>query len=238
MILTIQNQISQSFNNLSFEQEKHIYRLGKKILPSVSSLIKKHVTPFDELYWAEKTAKKNKSTVSDVLKLWENKRKNAAENGTKVHTYAENWWNDVILEPTCNQELAVKSFLEDCLKNERYTLIQTEVQMYSQKYQYAGTCDLLLWDNINRIVVLFDYKTNIDLDKAYGTLLEPFPYLADTPFNKYQIQLSYYQIMLEEIGIGVNERYIVWLKQDGSYELRKCNNFTELLKNYMDNEIN
>jgi ATP-dependent exoDNAse (exonuclease V) beta subunit len=110
--------------------------------------------------------------------------------------------------------------------------------MYSEKYNYAGTCDLLMWDNLKDHAIIMDYKTNEELDKQFGFLLEPFSYSANTAFNKYQIQLSYYQLILEEINIKVEERFIIWLKHDGTYEVRQCFDFTNVLKDYLNIYIN
>jgi hypothetical protein len=229
----VQLLLSTNFNDLVFQEQEHIYKVNNKALPSVSALVKKHSQPFDEMFWADIVAKKQKVKVQEVLDKWEVKRVVAANNGTKVHTYAENWWEDNILEPTCEQEKAIRLFLEWCIKDGQYSLLSTELQMYSKEFWYAGTCDLLLWNNKLECVELFDYKTNEDLDKQFDYLLSPFNYTPSTPFNKYQLQLSYYQIMLEEIGIPVANRYVVWVKPTGTYELRSCHNFTEELKQYL-----
>lgn len=226
--------IDTAFSNLEFEPERHLYKVENKTLPSVSSLIKKHVEPFDEMYWATKVANKRKCPVSEVLKEWEDKRNKSTSNGTSVHLFAEKWWEDKTKIPTSPQEEGLEKFLKYITEEKGYVLVCAEIQMYSKKYNYAGTCDLLVYDTINNKVVLLDYKTNFELDKQYNYLLEPFNYLPDTQFNKYQLQLSYYQIMLEEAGIKVDERYVVWLKHDGDYKLRYCNDFTETIKNYLN----
>lgn len=226
--------IDEAFHDLQFEPERHIYRIGNKTLPSVSSMIKKHVEPFDEIYWANKVANKRKCSVAEVLKEWEDKRNKSTTNGTSVHLFAEKWWEDKTKVATTIQEQGLEKFLKYITEEKGYELVCTEIQMYSKIYNYAGTCDLLVYDPINDKVILLDYKTNFELDKQYNYLLEPFNYLPDTQSNKYQIQLSYYQIMLEEAGIKVDERYVVWLKHNGEYEMRYCNDFTDTLKNYLN----
>jgi hypothetical protein len=230
--------ISDSFSKLFFQEDKHIYTVNEKVLPSVSALVKSHCETFDELYWAEKEQQKGKESLQQILERWETKRNVAASNGTSVHVYAEKWWQNKNSIPQTNQQKAVKDFLENLTESGRYTLVSTELQMYSEKYKYAGTCDLLMWDNLNDTAVILDYKTNENLDKQYGFLLEPFSYSANTSFNKYQIQLSYYQLILEEIDIEVKERFIVWLKHDGTYEVRPCFDFTNVLKEYLNTNIN
>ena len=233
-IKNIQEQLIEAFKELSFEPERHIYRANNRTMISVSSMVKKHTEPFDEMYWAERIAKKRKISVEEILKEWDDKRNTAAENGTNAHLFAEVWWTEPEIEPETLQQEALKKFLEYCIS--KYDLIFTELQMYSKKYKYAGTCDLLLWDKENNHVVLMDYKTNFELDKQYDYLLEPFNYLANTQFNKYQLQLSYYQILLEEAGIEVKERYVVWVRHDGEYELRPCADFSSILKTFLEKQ--
>ena len=44
------------------------------------------------------------------------------------------------------------------------------------------------------------------------------------------IQLNLYQIMLENIGIEIKRREIVWLKDDKTYELISLPDITSLLR--------
>jgi hypothetical protein len=41
----------------------------------------------------------------------------------------------------------------------------------------------------------------------------------DNPFNHYQIQLLLYQILLQQLGINVYQRTVIWLQLDGTYKL-------------------
>jgi hypothetical protein len=89
-----------------------------------------------------------------------------------------------------------------------------EVTEHEMKYR---------WQTINKLAcdLGHEYKTNGDLFKCYKgqTLLAPFDYLESTPYNKYQLQLSYYQLMLEEIGIKVSGRKLIYLKADATYRI-------------------
>ena len=64
------------------------------------------------------------------------------------------------------------------------------------------------------------------------TLLEPFDFLLSCPFNLYQLQLSYYQLCLEQIeNIVVSERWVIYINQQtDSYDLLKTNNYSLDLK--------
>ncbi len=71
--------------------------------------------------------------------------------------------------------------------------------------------------------VLFDYKTNASLFSEFNQrnhvmLMSPFSDLVQESIGEYTIQLSLYALMLEDIGINVLGRRIVWLKDDGTFE--------------------
>lgn len=75
------------------------------------------------------------------------------------------------------------------------------------------------------------HNTNIDLFKNYKgkTLLAPFDNLLDSPYNKYQLQLSMYQLLFEQCGFEVESRRIIWLKPNGTYENFKTEDLTQKL---------
>ena len=75
------------------------------------------------------------------------------------------------------------------------------------------------------------HNTNKDLFKNYKgkTLLAPFENLLDSPYNKYQLQLSMYQLLFEQCGFEVESRRIIWLKPNGTYENFKTEDLTQKL---------
>ena len=75
------------------------------------------------------------------------------------------------------------------------------------------------------------HNTNEDLFKNYKgkTLLAPFEDLLDSPYNKYQLQLSMYQLLFEQSGFEVESRRIIWLKPNGTYENFKTEDLTQKL---------
>ena len=236
MIQEIQNKIKKSFEELEFEPGRHIYKVAGKVYPSTSSKIKKHTEPFNAVKWSKIIAKKRGRTPQEIMQEWDHKRDKAAENGTRVHDYAEHWWTNKKRKPLCEQEKAAKYFLEFVDSDEDLELVWCELQMFTRVFGYAGTTDLVLRRKSTGKLIIVDYKTNENLDKTYQHLLPPFDFLDNNPYNKYQLQLSYYQIMLEEAGLEVEERWVIWLMRDGNYEIRKTKDFTKELIDYMNND--
>ena len=60
-------------------------------------------------------------------------------------------------------------------------------------------------------------------------MLKPFDFLDDTPYNHYQLQFSYYQILLEQTGLTVSDRMLIHLRKDGNYKVFHTNDYTEKL---------
>ena len=236
MIEEIRNNIKKVFEDLEFQAKSHIYYLNGRSIPSTSRQIKKHSEPFNSVKWSKIIAKKRGRTPEEIVAEWGRKRDMAAANGTRIHDFAERLWEHDDLTPSCSKEEAAKSFIEFVKKDEDLEFVSCELQMYSDAYQYAGTTDLVLRRKSTGKIIIVDYKTNENLDKTYQKLLAPFDFLDNNPFNKYQLQLSYYQIMFEEkTKMEVEERWIIWLRESGSYEIRKTENFTTHLIDYMNN---
>ena len=83
--------------------------------------------------------------------------------------------------------------------------------------------------------VVFDYKTNANLFNEYSrrchrTLLSPFDNIIEEDYGLYVIQLNLYALMLEDIGLPVIARRIVWLKDDATYELIDTPDITDVLR--------
>lgn len=221
------------FSDLIFEDRRHLYFVDNVIYPSVSSLIKKHEVPVDWDQMLIYCANKEKCEPHELKNKWNDKKDTALELGTNTHNFLEMY--EGIQTPKTNQEKAGVKFIAFILKD--YYILFRELRMYSKKYKYAGTTDLVLIHKETGDIVLADYKTNsVDLFKQYLFLDEPFEYLDNCAFNKYQLQLSYYQIMLEEIGVKVSKRMIVHLNEHGEFRIFETYDFTSQLINFLQSK--
>lgn len=151
------------------------------------------------------------------------------------------------LAPIHPKEEAVVKFLDalpDC-----YHLVLNETKVYSGKNpiaernlkeQICGTFDMLYYydgqGNPDKAgFIILDYKTNRCLvnetNALYGKyLLEPFNDLVEQDLSLYTIQLSLYALMLEDIGIKVLDRKLIWLKDNGDFEKVSVPDVSEKLR--------
>lgn len=153
----------------------------------------------------------------------------------------KNW-----LIPTRPKEEAALKFWTE-LSPDLY-VIMPETRVFSAirpdyKLNFAGTFDLLLYykhpkDDSKSGCIICDYKTNAELEKEYsrkfGKMLKaPFNDLYDEPQSAYTLQLGCYNVPLEDIGIKVIGRRLIWLKDDGNYETIKIPYAADRIRSYL-----
>lgn len=227
----ITRQINSFFEGLVLNHDTHTYTVPgrKNPLPSVSGLIKEFTIPFDAKAVSERIAGKGRG--AELRKSWKAIADEACDRGNRVHDFGERYMFDRSLIPSCPQEKAVKKFWDEL--PEFIVPIMPELQMYHKQFFFAGTADILLYDKRTDSIVIADYKTNKDLFKNYKekTLVGPFTHLLDSPFNKYQLQFSYYQLLLEQTGLRVSSRKLIWLERNGNYKMFDTEDFTHELYN-------
>ena len=223
----MQNKIKEYFKELQFDAQKHSYEVRGKPLTSVSKTIHKYVEKVDFDKIAGFVAKKRGITKEEVLAEWEAKKIASCNQGTLVHTFGENY--NGMQKPTNGFEEAIVKFWDNIPDYIEPFLF--ELQMFSETLRIAGTSDIILFNNKTGKFIIADYKTNEDLFKNYKgkTLLAPFEDLLDSPYNKYQLQLSMYQLLFEQCGFEVESRRIIWLKPNGVYENFKTEDLTQKL---------
>lgn len=230
MINHLQDKLKAVFSDLKFDAEKHLYFwCGVRVKKSVTKLVEDHVPEFDEAYWLPRCAIKEGLTEHELKHKWQTINKEACELGTETHDFLEHY--NGLKSPSTPQQKAGIQFLKDILVD--YEIVAKELRMYSRKWGFAGTADLLLRHRQTGKLVIADYKTNKDIFNTYGLMLQPFQYLENHPYNHYQLQLSYYQLMLEEVSCSVSERLLVYLKADATYKIFPLVDFSSYLEDYL-----
>ena len=140
---------------------------------------------------------------------------------------------EMMLIPTFPKESAVKKFYDE--KSEYLIPIGAEFKL-STRYmgdkvrKICGTCDLLFYEEDplfgEHQFVLADWKTNASLTNDYKRsnnicMKFPFDNMIDDSLSHYTLQFNLYRRMLESVGIKIGDMRLIWLKEDGNYEIIK-----------------
>lgn len=220
------------FRDLTFEPEAHIYHVnGVPTTGSVTDRIKRYYNPFDAKKKSLEISLRDDIPQEEVLASWNNAGEIARIKGNKAHLFGELYPFNRNLRPQSQYDVAIMKFWNDL--PEYVIPVLTEARMYHLKYLYAGTADIILYNTETQKFIIGDYKTNKDLFKNFAgeKMLSPFNNLLNCPFNHYQLQLSYYQLLLQQIeNVEVSYRRIVWLLPNGEYRLFDTEDYTEILK--------
>lgn len=149
------------------------------------------------------------------------------------------------LAPLHPKEEAVLKFITDMPASMHLVLNEAMVHSgmnprpdMNLKEQIAGTFDMLYYnDGTNGKAegfIILDYKTNANLTNEYNRkcrrmLRPPFGNMTDEDLSLYSLQLSLYALMLQDIGIPVIARCLVWLR-DADYQLIPLPDLTQSLR--------
>lgn len=173
--------------DLEFVENTHQYSLKGMILPSVSEVIK----PLSQKVYGD--------ISSSVLEQ-------AAERGTNVHFYIEQYLK-ADWKPTLNEETEgyfnafLEALKEPIFKNYKGNF-ESELRIYSPSLLYAGTLDMMIFDDTGKNATIIDFKTTV----------------AEHP-KLWSVQLTGYKRMVEEAGIKVKDMYVLKIGKDGKYKI-------------------
>lgn len=202
-------------------------------------------------------------TSDDIEAAWEENSRKACEHGSERHEFGEScyWymtgqWDRIL--PAFKDRLTEDGGFEAIYPKEEATVrfwedlpvcivpIAVENITYNKTLNYSGTFDMLFYYDAELDgktpeksgLVIFDYKTNKDLYKNFmeKKLLPPFEELLDRPLSLYELQLSLYQLNLEQIaGFKVHRegRKLIWLKPSGEYQKIPTTCYADKLARYL-----
>ena len=130
----------------------------------------------------------------------------ARERGSTVHSIVEAWKQSQKAVDTVPEKFrGYAQAFYDWVKDNKITIIAHERSVFSDKYGYAGTLDLLVKMNGNDKLVVVDVKT------SKGGAIYP----------EAEIQLSAYIQALQENGVQAADGMVVALSETGKYATKK-----------------
>lgn len=203
-----------SYPGLEFTELTHTYKYNGAVKSSVSNYLKQFIHPFDVIKESNRVALRDNLNPDELRRDWKMDNFFGITKGNKIHFFAEEITDikkGIKLIPKDEWQAGVIQFWIDLPKH--YIIVYSELRMYSWYLDICGTCDILLYNTITGKFVLADYKTNKSLFTSFKSL-KLFPYnIPDSNYNKYRVQLSLYEIMLNEIGIELEDRWLIWTKR-------------------------
>lgn len=243
LVKQIRQDLLDMFSDLRFDESRHLYYVNGENYPSVSKKLEAHYEKFNKEFYLPLSAKKASReegrwvSENELEKRWDNKNHVACAMGHDTHSFLELYKPGDEALANIPQKVAGVKFLRDYVycENPRYIILHQEFRMIHRKHKYCGTTDMILWDTVEEAIVILDWKTNEDLFKTYGYLKYPFDQYQSNPFNKYQLQFNYYQLMLEQSKYRVSERWLIYLDGEKNYTKYNVEDLTKTLNNYLDN---
>jgi len=181
------------------------YYIDGKEYPSVTSILGAVLRKRGLEYWFKKMAaevalKDPTLSAQEVIAEVDLIGRNAATRGQKVHAIAEEWarsgkW---IEDSSFLYDNAFADFLDSHKPKAR----GWELELKSDKYIYAGRCDLVL--EINGLNWLIDIKTGKEVYKEVG------------------LQLVAYKEAIHEMKLAkINKMGVLLLKEDGTFSFHE-----------------
>ena len=173
-------------------------------------------------------------TVEELIGEWDA----AANFGTAVHKEIEDYINNKNT-PTIDKAIAGINWLNKYLKKSDFDIF-SEVIIYCENLKIAGTIDLLVYDKLNKIYNILDWKTSKSVSsesyKMKKGIKPETSDLLDSKFNHYALQLSLYRYLLEKnYDITIDDQIIVHIDNDsvhGYVTPYLVKNIESILNNY------
>ena len=211
------------FGVLEYNDELHEYRIGDKVLQSITNKKAELLRPFDSEGISKNTARKRGCSQELVLAEW----KAIADCGTQIHELLEAvMMNGAIQRPTDHSQyskIAHERFhayklrgipAMMVLKIRARGLIPVACELKVWCGDYAGTIDLLVYDPQFGVFRVLDWKTNAkgfhEEIGAYDVPMKaPFAQWYTGHLREYSVQLESYASMLANVGFPMGDGLII-----------------------------
>ena len=215
-----------------FEEDTHRYSSiidGREIVyVSGTAFVNRFFPKFDPTGEITKRCALREGISEDELrKRWRAKADRSSRFGTKIHETVEDVLKGDMLRNKPLDEKERKT-MDVAVKLGKRILDSSEVLgiekiVFDSDLRIAGTMDLFVRSKKNGMLWILDHKTNESIDtynkwKSYA--LDPIPYIANTNYFQYSLQLNLYENILRRVGyVGKGERIekaLLHITEDGN----------------------
>lgn len=238
------------FNKVKYYDEEHKYFIGDKELISGTAFVGLFKEKFDSVAMAEKTAKKKKISVEEVLDDWAFKGDFSRTKGTLLHNYAENYWKNKVYPINYADyddrfgALLMEERLEECKRmfHDFYndaspvlSLISAELVVADEELGIAGMVDKLFWNQKMGELQIWDYKTNKEINersKYNKKMLAPINFMHECELDTYSIQLNLYKYLIQKnTNLKIGKCYLVHIHEEQEkYNVIECKEYQDIIE--------
>ena len=197
-----------------FTEADHSYKIKETggLLTSVTTVVKQFTPPFDGPVMAQQMIDKKKPayigmTIDEIKQMWFDNGQMAANEGTNLHLYLEQWpeTKGYGFMPISYRVLKMTQQVDKMFPKllERFRVVAAEQIVFSVKLGLAGQVDLIMADDKTGEGIIIDWKATkkiTDEASAFGNLLPPVDHLKNADVVKYGLQLGIYEKILIDEG--------------------------------------
>ncbi|GAG98683.1 unnamed protein product, partial [marine sediment metagenome] len=150
------------------------YYIGDKEYPAITKILNDVLSKPALMYWAGKQCSRialkdptlnEKEVYSKFMEI----SRGAADRGKQVHRIFERWCQDKEFPPIPKEFEGYGNALKSWVETHKPKPLRSEVEVHSDKWGYAGRCDLIC--HINDEIWLIDFKTGKNIYKEVGLQL-------------------------------------------------------------------
>jgi ATP-dependent exoDNAse (exonuclease V) beta subunit len=231
-------KLFETFNKIKFEDSTHSYYLDGRKLTSVTTLIHKYTSHFDEEYWANIKSEEYGIDKSQVIYAWDFLNDISTYKGSPLHNYIENYYYNKLYEypsksiiehfgydPIIDQFNIIKNQFHNFYNDSfgKLIAIKPEFIVYDEEYMVSGMVDMLFYNKKKNKLQIWDWKTNKALrsENRYQKISGIFSDMDDCELNTYALQLNTYKYIIQKnTGVEIDDLYIVWFfEKNDNYKI-------------------
>lgn len=250
-------ELFKPFTDVKFNDSDHTYTnvLNNEKLTSVTTVIHKYETPFEEEKWLPIKAQEYCISENQLKYSWTWLNDHSKFKGSCVHNYIENYYLNKIYEyPSKDIHIffgydPIINSYNDIIKNQflkfyeltkgRLIPIKPEMIVYDLDYKISGMVDMVFYNVKENKLQIWDWKTNkqLNTENRFQSMKGPLSHLDQCEINTYSLQLHTYKHLIEKTtGLKFsNDCYIVWFfEKNPTYSIIKTTDMSFEVKLMID----
>lgn len=197
--------IKSTHNNkeLIFDEENHIYTVDNQKYVSVTQNISRFFEPFNMERISLRYALKNNLNQNDVIQMWKDRGKEAADFGTLVHKFIECKLLKIKTpKPKTEKEKVYFNHIVKWIKCflKYYRVVDVEKIVFSPEFRLAGMIDAIFQNKKTGKYLFLDWKTSkkIEFENKWHDCINGLGEFQASSFNKFSFQLNSYLYVLRK----------------------------------------